>query len=355
MDRTRLIRRIPRLLILLCFIAYAFQTVAQHCGVERWAVKTGTDHNAQQVDLSIPKDTTIADLIALSPPNPIPKVTRVAPTETTVFVVSATLTDYKLEGGSRGDSDYHLVLRDDQGRTMVAEIPSPTCVGTGSPFASQIASARAAFDSQLTAGPSFQTANIPVKVTGVGFFDFPHGQHGAAPNVIELHPVLDIVFNPSAGSDFAILVPSSTINLPQGGSATIAISTSSITGPVPDVTFSTSGLPAGVTDHFTSTAKGKSTLSLTASTAAPTGVSPFTLTGTTNGKSHSQILSVNVTGSSQTPNNQEWEYQVINASSEQDVITQANQLGQQDWEMVSVVKVTGTPAWRAFFRRVKHF
>ena len=34
---------------------------------------------------------------------------------------------------------------------MVAEIPSPSCVGDGSPFAAQIASARAAFDAQFAA------------------------------------------------------------------------------------------------------------------------------------------------------------------------------------------------------------
>ena len=27
-------------------------------------------------------------------------------------------------------------------------------------------------------------------LTGVGFFDIPHGQTGVAPNAIELHPVL---------------------------------------------------------------------------------------------------------------------------------------------------------------------
>jgi hypothetical protein len=31
-------------------------------------------------------------------------------------------------------------------------------------------------------------------VTGVGFFDFKHGQTGVAPNAIELHPLLDISF-----------------------------------------------------------------------------------------------------------------------------------------------------------------
>jgi hypothetical protein len=33
-----------------------------------------------------------------------------------------------------------------------------------------------------------------VRVTGVGFFDFLHGQRGVAPNGIELHPVLEVEF-----------------------------------------------------------------------------------------------------------------------------------------------------------------
>jgi hypothetical protein len=36
-----------------------------------------------------------------------------------------------------------------------------------------------------------------VRVTGVGFFDKIHGQTGAAPNGIELHPVLGIEFLPN--------------------------------------------------------------------------------------------------------------------------------------------------------------
>ena len=344
-----------RILTTFCYLLLSHELFAQRCGVERWSVKTGIDATAQQVDLANPKPTTIGNLIALTPPNPIPKDSRVGPTENTVFVVNATLTDYKLEGGSRGDSDYHLVLRDDQGNTMVAEIPSPTCVGSGSPFAGRVANARATFDSQLTAGPSFQTANLPVQVTGVGFFDFAHGQHGAAPNVIELHPILDIVFNPQPGGDFSILVPSTSINLPEGGTSSIVLTVSAPSGPAPNVTLSTSGLPPGVTSQFTPGANGKSTLSLSASAAAPAGTFPFTVTGTAGQKSHSQILSLDVTALPQPPTGQEWEYQVINANSEQDVITQANTLGAQDWEMVSVVRVTGSPGWRAFFKRVKHF
>src|SRR5215469_2795680 len=95
-------------------------------------------------------------LLALAPPSPLPTDTRFAPTENTVFVVDATLTDFKVETGSTGDSDYHLVLEDDQGNTMVAEIPSPSCVGAASPFANQIAKARSEFDAQFTATSSFQ-------------------------------------------------------------------------------------------------------------------------------------------------------------------------------------------------------
>jgi hypothetical protein len=343
-------------IVLLVAIANAPQALAQRCGVERWAAKTGTDPGAAQVDLANPKVATIADLINLTPPRPVPKDnSRVAPTETTVFVVNATLTDYKFETGPTGDSDYHLVLADDQGHTMVAEIPSPNCVGVGSPFAAQIASARATFDSHLTAGPSFQTANVPVQVTGVGFFDFAHGQKGAAKNVIELHPILDILFSPSAGTDFSIWVTSPTVNVLQGGTASIAVSASTTAGTLPTVTFGTSGLPTGVSSLVTPGANGQATVSLTASTAAAAGSFPFTISGTADARSHSQTLTLNVTTAQQPTISQEWEYQVISANSEQDVITQANALGAQNWEMLSVVQVSGTPGWRAFFRRPKHF
>jgi len=165
----------------------------QPCGVERWPVKTGTDADAKLVNLNNVTPTTIANLVALSAPSNKPESNRVQPTETTLFVLGATLTEYTLED----DSDYHLVLSDPAGKTMIAEIPSPNCIGSLSPFAAGIASARPEFDARFTASTDFKTADIQVKVTGVGFFDFVHGQTGVAPNGIELHPVLDIIFNPT--------------------------------------------------------------------------------------------------------------------------------------------------------------
>ncbi len=164
---------------------------APHCGVERWAVKTGTDPGAASVDLAHVVPTTVTTLAGLPVPPGIDQNPdqRAAPAETTVYQVHAILVEYKQEG----DNDWHLVIRDDQGSTMIAEIPAPACVGPGSPFATLIAQARAAFAAQYAPGDYWQPAGVPVVLTGVGFFDRLHGQTGVAPNGIELHPVLGVV------------------------------------------------------------------------------------------------------------------------------------------------------------------
>jgi hypothetical protein len=176
----------------------ALATAAGRCGQERWAIKTGTDAGAKKIDLTKPTPTSIAALIALHAPSPIPPATRVASAETTVWVVDGILTDYKIEDNPKtGDSDYHLVLKDpSSNETMIVEIPAPGCVALSSPFKDDVASARTQFDAQFTASGNFQSTNAPVRVTGIGMFDFPHGQRGYAQNGIELHPVLDIQFSP---------------------------------------------------------------------------------------------------------------------------------------------------------------
>jgi len=162
-----------------------------HCGKELWDIKTAADPQAGTIDRS-PKLTTIAELVAK--PEPAKTATRIKGVETTVWKLNnVTL----LEGKQEGDQDYHLVLSDGQ-RTMIAEIPDPVCVSVGSVLAYNISVSRAAMDSHAHLGSSSWT-NIGEEVTiaGVGFFDFGHGpgdQRGAAPNEIELHPVLDICF-----------------------------------------------------------------------------------------------------------------------------------------------------------------
>src|SRR5262249_15969593 len=82
----------------------------------------------------------------------------------------------------------------------------PSAITSPSHFAEEIATARAAFDAHfgiseganVMAEPSelseFQTIAVPVILTGLGFFDFPHHQTGVAPNAIELPPGLGIAF-----------------------------------------------------------------------------------------------------------------------------------------------------------------
>src|SRR5512140_869115 len=154
-------------LLFLLLVSTASPILAQ-CGVERWSVKTGTDADVGLVNLNSSTATTITSLRALTAPSTLPANNRVQPTETTVFTLNATLTQYKLES----DSDYHLVLQDASGNTMIAEIPSPNCVGAGSPCRPAISSSRSEFDARFTDTGSFQAANVPVVVKGVGFFDF---------------------------------------------------------------------------------------------------------------------------------------------------------------------------------------
>src|SRR5712691_4034466 len=111
------------------------------CGKARWGIKTGTDPQAGQIDLAHPAATTVEELAALPPPAYLPAGSRVAPTEMNVYRVGAVLVRYKLEA----DSDIHLVLRGITGRTMIVEIPSPSCVGSRSPFLAGITRARNQF------------------------------------------------------------------------------------------------------------------------------------------------------------------------------------------------------------------
>ncbi len=167
-------------------------TALAQCNSERWSIKTGTDAQASSINLNSATSTTIANLTAISAPSNIPENQRIQPTETTLWRISATLVKFI----HAYDSDYHMVFADGQGRTMIAEIPDPNCIGPGSPFAAGIAHARAQFDAKFTATEDFQEVNVPVQITGVGFFDYQEGQEGIAPNAIELHPIIDITFNP---------------------------------------------------------------------------------------------------------------------------------------------------------------
>ena len=133
--------RTPRsrwsLVFSLVILALTASYVYPRCGVERWDTKVGRGAEAASVDLSAPTSTTIADL---TDPTRYPLLThwpppnRIVPVETTLWVVDATLLRNKFEDDPHaGDSDYHLVISDSAGHTMIAEIPFPDCAPVNRP------------------------------------------------------------------------------------------------------------------------------------------------------------------------------------------------------------------------------
>lgn len=212
----------------------------QHPGVERWPVKTGTDADVNKVGQNIVKGenlgegivpTSVEEMLTLPRASNMPPVKksfpknsfyqnhRTAPTETTIWKLTATVVEATLEQ----DGDYHLVLRGDSGKTMIGEIPNPDPAYVKNPaWLAEIKNARDAMNQKL-GGPllakdfkpeemapptkersksapaeseaaEMTPVNARATITGVGFFDSDHSQTGVAPSAIEIHPIFSIEF-----------------------------------------------------------------------------------------------------------------------------------------------------------------
>jgi len=164
---------------------------------ERWGTKTGVDPDASKIDIAHPKTITVAELVALPRPDGLPErggpgSDRFGPIEHTAYTIDTKVLRYKLE--EEDDQDFHIVITDwnNPGPTMIVEIPDPRAVDPSSPWRDAIAQAREDFDSQFHPTNRFTRHSAHLKVTGIGFFDFIHGQSGVAPNGIELHPVIRV-------------------------------------------------------------------------------------------------------------------------------------------------------------------
>jgi Protein of unknown function (DUF3761) len=165
-------------------------TCGVHCGTERWLIKTLSDPDRQRVGMQ-PVDATVEDLVALARPPMLSPVGRADPVELTLYRVEARL----LYLFTEADSDYHLVLASprDTTLTLIAEVPNPGCSGAcASGYAETYGRVRVKLMDRLNSPQS--EARPLIRVTGVGFFDYLHGQRGVAPNGIELHPVIDVEF-----------------------------------------------------------------------------------------------------------------------------------------------------------------
>jgi hypothetical protein len=162
------------------------------CGGFRWPVKIGSDATRFQVSHTITY-TSVGYLDRRVPPASFGSYARnhrIKQQEFRTWQLSATLVAVRLEH----DGDFHLRLRS-SGHLMIGEIPKPGCVTSASLWKAGITSARRAITSRYSVSQSsWHYIYRTVTIRGLGFFDDETGTTGAAPNNIELHPVIYIKF-----------------------------------------------------------------------------------------------------------------------------------------------------------------
>lgn len=160
------------------------------CGDQRWPVKTLSDPREKLVNYK-PHDSSIGRLRKKPHPHVGPNTKRIEGVETTNYRVAARLVEMKL--ADNRDIQLVIAVPSAPAKMMIVEFPDTTCNGaSSSPKKGKMASARSAIIAACGQPSSSHFTNLGgrANITGVGFFDIPHGQIGVAPNAIELHPVL---------------------------------------------------------------------------------------------------------------------------------------------------------------------
>ena len=163
------------------------------CGVERWPVKTLSDADATRVDLTRVQQTTIRALNERPTHcSGLPNA-RTFAEEFQVFEVVGRVTFVRLED----DRDYHIAVADpsDSSFTIVTEVADIACQGAiNSPHRGALESARNAFISMLGGRSPSSLIGATVRLRGMGFYDFNHGQNGRSRTCMEIHPVTSIAW-----------------------------------------------------------------------------------------------------------------------------------------------------------------
>jgi hypothetical protein len=167
------------------------EALSSSCGgVERWAVKVMTDASWTNFD-SVPKHTTVTHLVGLTTPTPSSSMPRYDAVEDSCYTTVVTITEMRVES----DSDWHLVITDGTGNTMIAECPCPNCTSVAaSHYIGDFIGARNWIAANIGNVTNTSISIKNVQVTGQAFIDPPHGQSGAAPNNLELHSIIKIEF-----------------------------------------------------------------------------------------------------------------------------------------------------------------
>ena len=161
------------------------------CGQERWGIKTLSDPDTTQINFREIKPTTVSEQIQLERPEG--RMEERLPSETNEYVLDCNLIGYKREK----DQDFHIVVADiATGERMVIEIASPECESVKQSGRYEEMKAVHDWFVQNIGIPHSAFYYLPtpkeISVTGIGYWDFLHGQTGMAANGREIHPVLSM-------------------------------------------------------------------------------------------------------------------------------------------------------------------
>ena len=161
------------------------------CGVERWPVKTLSDSAASQVDLGSVQSVSIKDLNLMAAHcSGIPE-SRTFGAEFQVFETTGRVIVSQFED----DRDYHIALADpaDAAYTAIVEAPDPACNGAAqSSLRPLLVEARSQLDAIIAGRSLSALMGQTLRVRGVGFYDFNHGQTGRSQSCMELHPLIAV-------------------------------------------------------------------------------------------------------------------------------------------------------------------
>lgn len=151
---------------------------------------------------------------------------------------------------------------------------------------------------------------------------------------------------------FNVSISPSIVTVTQGAMTSFTVNI--VVNERPQFEFTLSGLPGGVVAQVPVGHPGANTIVLTALSAASTGTFNVEVTVLAGNNPQSHSFTLNVKPLPVTL----WEYHVERAKTEQELEAAAASLGQQSWELVSVVYrergSNGLPEWTAFFKRQKH-
>jgi hypothetical protein len=156
-------------------------------GVERWEQKVLTDSSVDQINTD-EKVTTIETMNEVRTDTiHIGENTERGSLEMQVYKIKDCFITHAIK---EKDNDFHLVIEDGHGHTMVAEIPDPACPeAKKSEFNSEFKAARKTFLKYQNVYNHYR-----FDITGVRFIDKKHSKPpiGNWKNNVELHPVINL-------------------------------------------------------------------------------------------------------------------------------------------------------------------